>query len=156
MKKLLHLRVLAPALGLIVAGIQFFPPSRPLGVADGPQDIAHHYAVPADVHRLLVAACYDCHSNHTDYPWYTKVQPVGWWLAHHVYEAKSHLNFSRFEAYGTRQAARKLDSIAAQVDEGDMPLRSYTWMHPAARLTAGQRKKIVDWAQDLHDKLAPE
>jgi hypothetical protein len=156
MKRLLRVRLLGPVLGLILAGIQFLPPARSLGAADNPQDIDHHYAVPADVHRLLAAACYDCHSNHTDYPWYAKVQPVGWWLAHHVNGGKDHLNFSRFGAYGPRQAARKLDAIAAQVDEGDMPLHSYTWMHPAARLTVEQRQKIVDWAQRLHDKLAPE
>lgn len=145
-------------LGLPVAllGIQLIRPARNLGTADGPDEIARKYAVPADVHRLLVAACYNCHSNHTDYPWYANVQPVGWWLADHVNSAKRHVNFSAFGAYGTHEAARRLDSIADQVDEGDMPLRSYTWMHPAARLTKEQRQKIVDWAQDLHDKLSPE
>ena len=156
MKKLLRLRVLGPAGGLLLDGLQFYPPPRHSGAADGPQDIDHHYAVPADLHRVLVAACYNCHSNHTAFPWYANVQPVGWWLAHHVSEGRSHLNFSDFGAYGAHRAARILDAIADRVDEGDMPLRSYTWMHPAAGLTAGQRKKIVDWAQDLHDKLAPE
>ena len=156
MKKLLRLRVLGPVLGLILAVIQCFPPARRSGAAAGPQDIDHHYAVPADVHRLLVAACYGCHSNHTGYPWYVRVQPVGWWIAHHVTEGRRQLNFSEFGAYGPHQAARKLDSLANQVDEGDMPLRSYTWMHPAARLSAAQRKMIVDWAQELHDKVAPE
>ena len=156
MKKLLRLCVLGPAFGVLLVDLQFFPAPRHSGEADGPQDIDHHYTVPADVHRVLAAACYDCHSNHTDYPWYANVQPVGWWLAHHVTEGRRPLNFSEFGTYGTHRAARALDLIADQVDAGDMPLRSYTWMHPAARLTAGQRKKIVDWAQDLHDKLAPE
>jgi hypothetical protein len=37
-----------------------------------------------------------------------------------------------------------------------MPLRSYTWMHPTARLTAAQKKLITGWAQSLHDKISPE
>ena len=55
-----------------------------------------------------------------------------------------------------RRAARKLDATANEVEDGGMPLWSYTWMHPAARLTPGQRKIIVDWAQALHDKILPE
>jgi len=156
MKGIFRLRVLAPAVAAVLAGIQFLRPARNLGAADGPQEVARQYAVPADVHRLLVAACYDCHSNHTDYPWYAAVQPVGWWLANHVNGGRRHLNFSAFGAYGPHQAARRLDAIADQVDEDKMPLRSYTWMHPAARLTDAERTKIVDWAQNLHDKLSPE
>ncbi|HTT55971.1 MAG TPA: heme-binding domain-containing protein [Opitutaceae bacterium] len=156
MRRYLRLRLLAPAAAVFVAGLQFIRPARNLGAAEGPQDLSHRYPVPADVHRLLVAACYDCHSNHTHYPWYANVQPVGWWLANHVRSGKGHLNFSDFGAYGPHQAARKLDVLADQVDEGKMPLPSYRWMHPAARLTEAERAKIVDWAQDLHDKLAPE
>ena len=156
MKKSQRLRVAAAAAALVGLGLQAVRPARNLGAADGPQEVTHRYPVPADVRRLLVAACYDCHSNHTDYPWYANVQPVGWWLASHVTGGRDHLNFSDFGAYGARQAARRLDGIADQVDEGKMPLRSYLWLHPAARLTEAERTKIVDWAQDLHDKLAPE
>jgi hypothetical protein len=151
MKK--RLPLIGLALGLILIAIQFFPPARNLGRRDGPDEIAARYAVPAEVHTLLVDACYDCHSDRTNYPKYANLQPIGWWMEHHVNEGKSHLDFSRFGAYGPRQAARKLDAIANEVDEGDMPLRSYTWMHPPARLTEAQRAKIVDWAQALHDKL---
>lgn len=156
MKKFLRARVLGPLLGLLLAGIQLFPPARSPGAADAPNDMGRKYAVPADVQRLLVAACYDCHSNRTRYPWYAGVQPVGWWLAHHVAAGRRHLDFSEFGALGPKAAARKLDVLSDQVDEDKMPLRSYTWMHPAARLTDAQRAKIVDWAQTLHDKLAPE
>ncbi len=151
MKK--RLPLLGLALGTVLIGIQFFPARRNLGTRDSPEDIAAHYAVPAEVRTLLVEACYDCHSDRTNYPKYASLQPVGWWLGHHVNEGKSHLNFSRFGAYGPRQAARKLDALANEVDGGDMPLWSYTWMHPPARLTAAQRAKIVDWAQALHDRL---
>jgi len=148
-----RLRLIASALGVALVGIQFFPAPRNLGTRDGPEDVAARYAVPTEVRTLLVAACYDCHSGRTNYPVYANFQPIGWWLAHHVNEGRSHLDFSRFGTYGPKQAARKLDAIANEVDEGDMPLRSYTWMHPPARLTADQRARIVGWAQTLHDRL---
>ena len=154
MKK--RLRLLGLALGVFLIASQFFPPRRNLGSRDGPNDVAARYAVPAEVKTLLVDACYDCHSDHTNYPRYANVQPIGWWLADHVNGGKRHLNFTQFGTYGPKQAARKLDAIANQVDEGDMPLGSYTWMHPPARLSAAQRAKIVDWAQALHDQLDPQ
>ena len=141
---------------LVLTFIQFFPAQRNLGDRGGSNDIAAHYAVPKDVQTILVNACYNCHSNHTDYPWYVDVQPVGWWLNHHVREAKVELNFSEFGTYGAKRAARKFAAIIDQVEPGDMPLRSYTWMHTEARLPGVQKKLLTVWAQALHDKIAPE
>jgi Haem-binding domain len=151
-----YLRLTALCLPFVLVAIQFIRPKRNLGVADGPEEISRIYAVPAGVHQLLANACYNCHSNHTNYPWYADVQPVGWWLADHVNSGKRHVNFSEFGRYGPHEAARRLDSIANQVDEGDMPLTSYTWMHPKARLTPKQRDEIVNWAENLHDHLDPD
>lgn len=150
------LRLVALAFVFLLVVIQFLHPEQNLGSAGGPNDITARFAVPADVCTLLANACYDCHSNHTRYPWYARVQPVGWWLNHHVREAKGELNFSEFGAYSAKRSARKLDAIVDQVERGDMPLRSYAWMHPEARLTAAQRKLITAWAETLHDNFLPE
>jgi len=154
MKKRFRFIGLFFVLALIV--IQFFHPERNLGVRGGPNDIAAHYAVPQDVQAVLVNACYNCHSNHTDYPWYADIQPIGWWLNHHVREAKGALNFSEFGTYRAKRAARKFDAIIDQVEQGDMPLRSYTWTHAEARLTGAQKALITGWAQTLHNKISPE
>lgn len=151
-----YIRPVAIGLPIVLVLIQFIRPKRNLGVAEGPNEISHKYAVPAKVHTLLVNACYNCHSNHTRYPWYANVQPIGWWLADHINSGKRHVNFSEFGTYGRYNAARRLDHIADQVNEGDMPLESYTWMHPKARLTRKQRDEIVDWAQNLHHQLDPD
>lgn len=149
-------RITGLALILVLAGIQFIRPVQNLGATGGANDLATRSAAPDEVRRLLADACYDCHSNHTRYPWYASVQPVAWWLDHHVREGKRELNFSEFGAYPAKRAARKLAAIGKEVGRGGMPLASYTWMHPAARLTPEQRKTLVDWAQALHDKIPPE
>jgi hypothetical protein len=154
MKK--RLRLVALAFVFLLVVIQFIHPEENLGSTGGPNDITARFAVPADVRTLLVNACYDCHSDHTRYPWYARVQPVGWWLNHHVREAKGELNFSEFGAYTAKRSARKLDAIVDQVERSNMPLRSYAWMHPEARLTAAQRKLITAWAETSHDKIVPE
>ena len=151
-----RIRFASLLLVLVLVGIQFFRPKENLGPTGGPNDLAVRYAIPADVHALLTAACYDCHSNHTRYPWYAKVQPVAWLLDHDIGGAKHELNFSEFGAYPARRAAHKLDGIVNEVEGGDMPLASYRWMHPEARLTADQRKRLIDWAQALEARIPPE
>jgi hypothetical protein len=149
-------RVCGAGLVLVLAAIQFFHPKQNLGTTGGPDDITTRFPVPPDVQAVLAHACYDCHSNRTRYPWYANVQPVGWWLAHHINKARGGLNFSEFGVYPAKRSARKLAAIINQVKQGDMPLRSYTWMHPAARLTAAQKTLLTGWAKTLHDQLAPE
>ena len=140
---------------VLLAAIQFIRPAKNRGAAEGPQDVASRVTVPADVRLLLADACYNCHSDRTAYPWYANVEPVGWWLADHVNEAKAHLNFSRFADYPPKQAARKLEGVAKLVDKQDMPLASYTWLHPEARLTAGQRARLVAWARAARAQIPP-
>jgi hypothetical protein len=122
----------------------------------GKNDVATLYAPPADVRRALEVGCYDCHSNNTRYPWYAQIQPVGWWLAQHIRNGKSELNFSEIGTYSPRTQAKKFAAISDQVEGRDMPLKSYTWIHRDAVFTAAQIKAITDWADEQHDKLAPE
>ena len=135
----------------VFIAIQFIRPTRNAGKADSPTDILHAVSVPAEVAVLLKAACYDCHSNNTTYPWYAHIQPLAWYLAHHIDEGKRELNFSEFGSYSKRRQANKLTAIARQVEEGAMPLSSYTMLHPAARLTAAQKNQIITWAYAAQD-----
>lgn len=112
--------------------------------------------MPAGVRDLLQRACYDCHSNQTYYPWYAEIQPVGWWLAKHVKDGKEHLNFSEFGTYTVKRRVNKLEQISDEVSQQAMPLASYTWGHPKARLTPAEVKQLTDWAENLRDEIAPE
>src|SRR3982751_6720387 len=75
---------------------QFIRPPHNSGMAASANDITHAVQVPDTVMSLLQTACYDCHSNHTNYPWYSKITPVNWWLYNHIQEGKRELNFSTF------------------------------------------------------------
>src|SRR5471032_791043 len=94
----------------ILVAIQFARPTKNLGGPPGPNDLMVKYAPPPAVRQVLTVACYDCHSNHTRYPWYAEVQPVGWWLESHVNDAKHAVNFSEFATYSTKRQLRTLDS----------------------------------------------
>jgi len=126
--------------------IQFFRPARNLQAGPFANDITTVATIPADVNSIMSKACYDCHSNNTKYPWYAHVQPVAWWLADHVEEGKHELNFNEFAAYRLRKQYHKLEETIEMVKEGEMPLKSYTWMHGNAKLTQQEKESIVNWA----------
>ena len=111
-------------------------------------DITKVTDVPEGVQLILKAACYDCHSNNTVYPWYNNIQPVTWWLNNHVTEGKKELNFSDFGSYDTKKAKRKFSKIAKVLEENEMPLFSYTLIHRNAKLDEIQKKLIVVWAKN--------
>ncbi len=110
--------------------------------------------VPEPTRQLLQRACYDCHSDQTTYPWYAEVNPVGWWLNHHVKEGKAELNLSAFAQYNAKRRDHKLKEIAETIQQQEMPLPSYHWMHPEARLTDAQRLQLINWAQNARLQLA--
>lgn len=140
------------AILLVLIIIQFFHPERNLS-NNTTNDIATKYVVPDTVKAILKTSCYDCHSNHTEYPWYNNIQPVAWWLANHVNEGKQELNFNEFAAYRIARQYHKLEKISHEVNEGEMPMSSYTLIHTYAKLDAGQCKLVVDWANALHDTI---
>ena len=134
------------ALAIIFIGIQFIRPARNLGKADGPNDITHYVVVPDNVQAILKKSCYDCHSNHTDYPWYVNVNPVGLMLASHIKDGKQTLNFSDLSGMNERRLTHKLTGIAEQVKTHAMPIGSYTLIHTSAKLNDSEIKIIKNWS----------
>ncbi|MGB7841331.1 MAG: heme-binding domain-containing protein [Salinimicrobium sp.] len=135
-------------IGIIV--IQFFPVGENIDESiESGADFAAQYDVPASVQETLKASCYDCHSNNTVYLWYDKVQPVGWYIKSHVDDGKKELNFDEFASYSAKKQQHKLEEIAEVVEEGEMPLTSYTLTRPHARLTGTQKEEFVNYFEKL-------
>ncbi len=102
---------------------------------------------PKDVKLILEQTCYDCHSNDTKYPWYNNVAPVSYWMANHVKDGKKHLNFSDWENYSAKKKDHKLEEVVEMIEDGEMPLKEYTWTHEEAKLTEIQRNAVIEWAK---------
>jgi hypothetical protein len=134
-------------IGIVLIAIQFVRPAHNISSQILATDISKTVKISDSVQAVLKKACYDCHSNNTDYPWYSNIQPVGWFLANHVSEGKRHLNFSEFGSYTQRRQSSKLNDVANEVQDGGMPLSSYKLMHKNARLTADEKRLIINWAQ---------
>ncbi|MEI7978285.1 MAG: heme-binding domain-containing protein [Bacteroidota bacterium] len=151
--KYFNFKKIGLALVAILVILQFVRPTKNEGLAFTENDILHFDTVPADVNKILETSCYDCHSNHTVYPWYTNIQPIGLWMQWHVNEGKEELNFSEFKAYKPKKQKHKFEEIIEMVEEHEMPLSSYTLIHSETKLTPEQMKTLVTWAKIKFDKV---
>ena len=140
-------------LSVVFILIQLYPRDNTNNNPDSSRDIAQLHTVPPPVQNILKTACYDCHSNQTVYPWYSNIQPVSYWLSDHITEGKKELNFSEFSTYRLAKQFRKLEEIAKEVKEVEMPLESYTLIHRDANLNSDQRLLLANWTETLRDSM---
>ena len=139
---------------IILLAIQFFQPARNHKGQAVEKDISKISRVPEQVQGILKKSCYDCHSNQTEYPWYTYIQPVGLWMDSHIRKGKDELNFNEFAVYSKRRQLSKLKSIGESIEEGTMPLSSYTFIHQKAKLSNKEKALILDWVKNTRDSLS--
>ncbi|MES2628704.1 MAG: heme-binding domain-containing protein [Bacteroidota bacterium] len=141
-------RILIAVVALVLM-MQFFRIDKRNPIAEPSEDFINRVKPDAEITALLKSACYDCHSYTTEYPWYSDIAPVSWWLKHHINEGREELNFSAWGSYTERKAEHKLEECAELVEEGEMPLSSYTWTHKDAKLTAIQKEKLAGFFNSL-------
>jgi hypothetical protein len=119
-----------------------------------PEYFTNIYTVPAKVEIILKTSCYDCHSNNTNHPWYSKIQPLRMLIDGHINEAWENLNFSDWGSYSSRKQGNKLDRISKQIKSDEMPLFSYTLIHRDAILTTTQKEELIHWIDKVKDSLS--
>jgi hypothetical protein len=135
--------------------MQLYQPVRVTDYEQVPEEyFTNAYSVPAKVETILKTSCYDCHSNKTNYPWYSKIQPVRMLMDGHIKEGRGNLNFSEWGSYSSRKQGNKLDRISKQVKSGEMPLFSYTLIHRDAILTTIQKEELIRWVDKVKDSLS--
>ena len=144
--------------GLIIFLLmQLYQPARNIGYEQHfSSNFTEMYKVPKNIETALRTSCYDCHSDNTNYPWYSYIQPVRSFLEGHIKDGKKELNFNEFGNYSSRKQRSKLDAISKQIKTNKMPLSSYTLIHGNAILTSTQKEDILNWISKTQDSLATE
>lgn len=137
---------------IVFVAIQFVRPAKNLS-GDTSKDIRVKYPVSDSVDRILARACNDCHSNTTRYPWYAEVQPVSWWLGNHIKDGKRHLNLNSFVAQSAARQKKRMEDCIEQIDNGEMPLNSYLWIHKDAALSEADKATLKNWCNSVIDSL---
>ena len=126
-------------LALLFPAIQFVPYGHEHTNPPTVQEPAWDSSETRDLVRL---ACFDCHSNETQWPWYANVAPVSWLVAYDVGHGRRHLNFSDWRQ-GQREG-EDMGKLREVIAEGEMPPLPYRLMHPEARLTEGQKQQLIE------------
>lgn len=134
------------ALGVLVV-MQFIRPDRNEQGYESIQFFENETKPSEKITSILKQNCYDCHSNHTIYPWYMNIAPVSYWINHHIEEGKEHFNISDWEKYSIKKKDHKLEELLEEVEEGHMPLSSYTWLH--GNLEEEEKELLFQWVRDL-------
>ncbi|TRW98964.1 heme-binding domain-containing protein [Flavobacterium gawalongense] len=112
------------------------------------------YDVPKNVETILQTSCFDCHSNNTNYPLYSYIQPARFFMEEHIKDGKKDLNFNEFGKYSKRKQENKLEAIIKQIKSDEMPLASYTLLHKNAIVTPAQKEEVIDWFNKTEDSLS--
>lgn len=133
---------------------QFFGPEKNQGDIASIQPFIEDTNPPENVKLILKEACYDCHSDFTKYPWYYSVTPVNYWINGHIEHGKKHFNVSQWEGNSAKRKDHKFEELIEMVEDKEMPLNSYTWMHGEAQLSDVDIKAVLDWAKLVRIKYA--
>ena len=142
--------LLALAMLIAVASFLTWPrPSPPIPILTGAR-------IPKIVLARIDAACRDCHSNATRYPWYSYIAPVSILVQRDIKYGRERLNLSQWHEFPVMRRQRWLSEIANQVQDGGMPLPIYTWLHPDAHLTDADKAQILEWTQSERARLIAE
>ena len=145
MKKALKIAVIVLVAAFII--LQLFRPEFSNPPVNPEERLEAATNVPEKVRAILKRSCADCHSNETEYPWYSKIQPSGWFLSDHIETGRQELNLSVWKTYEPRRQRRKLSEICEQVQAREMPLPSYLWIHRDAVLSDDDIKTLCDWTE---------
>ena len=134
-----YVKITFYVLAAIFVLIQLKQPDR-----TNPSEIADS-TIPAEVKTILKAKCYDCHSNESHWPWYSYVAPVSWWVADHVHEGRSEVNYSKWDTYDEDRQESKIEETFDEMLDGLMPLESYLVTHRDAKVTEEDIDVIDMW-----------
>jgi len=132
---------------IIFIGIQFVPVNVPLNITTSKN---YEIKAPKEVLKTLKRACYDCHSNKIELPWYDKIAPASWYVKNHIINGRKVVNFSEWESYTPEKQLKVLKKLAESIIIR-MPLPSYLWLHQEAKLSNEDKKNLKNWAEKLKD-----
>lgn len=145
MRKKLPIAVVAAAIAAV--GGSLIDPFGTTGVPGTNQTILREAQIDPETLAIVQRACRNCHSQQTEWPWYSHVAPVSWLLVRDVQQARARMNLSRWQDYSTDDRLRLLSEIGSAVRNREMPVRRYLLLHPEAQLTDIDRQQIYRWTR---------
>lgn len=130
----------------LFAVVQLIQPNRTNPSSDLAMSFETLAKPSAPAKDIIERSCMDCHSNQTVWPWYSRVAPASWLVAHDVSEAREVLNFSEWGRMSPEKHLRALRNMCGDVKDGDMPPFQYRLIHRAAALQPAEVAALCQFA----------
>jgi hypothetical protein len=155
MKKIIKLTAAVIIVAVIV--IQFINrPDKSTTSEITPSHITKVMNVPSNVESILKRSCYDCHSDHTVWPWYSSIAPVSWLVSDDVVKGRKKMNFSQWAKIPASKREARLNEICEEIKSDEMPLPPYLIMHSDAKLSQADKDILCQWVEIEMKKLEDE
>lgn len=145
MKKYLKIKYLLVFLILFLSVGQLLKIDKENPPVQSSLDFLANEAPPASIAKMIKNQCYDCHSFETKYPDYTDYAPISWWVKSNINGARDYLNFSEWKLLSATEKQEKLAECAEVIQEGEMPVLVYVWMHDEAQYSDDETQNLVNW-----------
>ena len=148
-----YIKALLIAFGCVFIGLQFISSKANQGQIFTSEYLTNIVQLNHEAEQIFKTTCFDCHSNHTNYLWYSNVQPIGFWIEHHINEGKEELNFSQFANYSKKKQIHKLEECIEMLEEDEMPLFSYRIIHQEAELNHEEKQLLIQSLKSMIQEI---
>jgi len=133
-------KILLWSVGLLVL-LQFISVDKTNPKSDPKDEVK----APNEVMSILKKSCYDCHSNQTQWPWYSEIAPISFVVSSHVKKARKAINFSSYNTMDLALKQQRLKRAIMTVENERMALPSYVSAHKEAKLSKAQKVLLTQW-----------
>jgi hypothetical protein len=138
---------------VLLVVIQFVGPQKTNPSVTPAGRIEDHLDVSPEVGDILKRACQNCHSHGTQWPWYSRVAPISWFVIDNVNFGRRKLNLSKWDQYDESEVAHLVEEMCELVQAGEMPLVPYTWLHEESLLHEKDVKVLCEWTHTELNRL---
>ena len=138
--------------GLSVAASVLVHPFGPVKMQQSSTPLAAS-VLDAQAAMTIERACRNCHSEKTEWPWYSYLPPLSWMIENDVQRGRSHMNFSRWNRYSVEEQQQHLAKMSIMVKHRLMPPPRYLLLHPEARLSDADITYLSQWARSAGRRI---
>jgi hypothetical protein len=142
--------ILAGLLGLMCSLVHPYGPVKSLKSAEPLLDGA---AINPAIAQVLERSCQNCHSERTEWPWYSYIAPVSWLIEKDVQNGRNRMDMSRWKAYTPDEQVEMLTKLGVEVRNRRMPLPQYLHLHPDAKLSEKEVQELYTWVHGERRRL---
>ncbi len=103
-----------------------------------PPTVSEPKWVNPEARALVKEHCFQCHSNETEWPWYSNIAPASWLIAMDVKEGRQQFNFSDWQAN-----PGEVDEMVQEIQSGGMPPIQYWIFHPNSKMNDQQKQQLI-------------